>query len=80
MTEGFGPKIAGFDHFKFGDHKFKKKITKHCSYNDEPIMGREELGNTRLCLKELRKLCDKKILLILDEVQCGISRTGSFFI
>mgnify|MGYP001206013084 FL=1 len=31
------------------------------------------------CLKELRKLCDKKkILLILDEVQCGISRTGSF--
>ena len=31
------------------------------------------------CLKELRKLCDKKILLILDEVQCGISRTGSFF-
>ena len=32
------------------------------------------------CLKELRKLCNKKkILLILDEVQCGISRTGSFF-
>tara|TARA_B100000900_G_C20241732_1_gene578186 strand:- start:33 stop:668 length:636 start_codon:yes stop_codon:yes gene_type:complete len=32
------------------------------------------------CLKELRKLCDKKkILLILDEVQCGISRSGDFF-
>jgi acetylornithine/N-succinyldiaminopimelate aminotransferase len=32
------------------------------------------------CLKELRKLCDKKkILLILDEVQCGISRSGEFF-
>jgi len=31
------------------------------------------------CLKELRKLCDKKkILLILDEVQCGISRSGDF--
>ena len=32
------------------------------------------------CLKELRKLCDKKkILLILDEVQCGIGRSGNFF-
>jgi acetylornithine/N-succinyldiaminopimelate aminotransferase len=32
------------------------------------------------CIKELRKLCDKKgILLILDEVQCGIGRTGNFF-
>ena len=31
-------------------------------------------------LKELRKLCNKKkILLILDEVQCGISRSGDFF-
>ena len=32
------------------------------------------------CLKDLRKLCDKKkILLILDEVQCGIGRSGNFF-
>ena len=32
------------------------------------------------CLKELRKICDKKkILLILDEVQCGIGRSGNFF-
>ena len=47
----------------------------------EPIMGE---GGIKVipdwCLKELRKLCNKKkILLILDEVQCGISRTGSFF-
>ena len=50
MTEGFGPKVGGFDHFNFGDHK------------------------------KLRKLCnEKKILLILDEVQCGIGRTGDFF-
>jgi acetylornithine/N-succinyldiaminopimelate aminotransferase len=47
----------------------------------EPIMGE---GGIKVvpdwCLKELRKLCDKKkILLILDEVQCGISRTGNFF-
>ena len=83
MTEGFGPKIGGFDHFNFGDHKLlKKKITKKtAAIMIEPIMGE---GGIKVipdwCLKELRKLCDKKkILLILDEVQCGISRTGSFF-
>ena len=83
MTEGFGPKIAGFDHFRFGDHKsLKKKITKKtAAIMIEPIMGE---GGIKVipdwCLKELRKLCNKKkILLILDEVQCGISRTGSFF-
>ena len=31
------------------------------------------------CLKAIRKLCNKKILLILDEVQCGIGRSGKFF-
>ena len=83
MTEGFGPKIGGFDHFRFGDHKsLKKKITKNtAAIMIEPIMGE---GGIKVipdwCLKELRKLCNKKkILLILDEVQCGISRTGSFF-
>ena len=83
MTEGFGPKITGFDHFKFGDHKsLKKKITKKtAAIMVEPIMGE---GGIKVipdwCLKELRKLCNKKkILLILDEVQCGVSRTGSFF-
>ena len=83
MTEGFGPKIPGFDHFRFGDHKsLKKKITKKtAAIMIEPIMGE---GGIKVipdwCLRELRRLCDKKkILLILDEVQCGISRTGSFF-
>tara|TARA_B100000989_G_scaffold722_1_gene450 strand:- start:931 stop:2097 length:1167 start_codon:yes stop_codon:yes gene_type:complete len=83
MTEGFGPKIPGFDHFRFGDHKsLKKKITKKtAAIMIEPIMGE---GGIKVipdwCLKELRKLCNKKkILLILDEVQCGISRSGSFF-
>ena len=83
MTEGFGPKISGFDHFKFGDHKsLKKKINKNtAAIMVEPIMG--EGGIKEIpdwCLKELRKLCNKKkILLILDEVQCGISRSGDFF-
>ena len=83
MTEGFGPRIAGFDHFKFGDHKsLKKKITK----NTAAIMVETILGEGGIkvipdwCLKELKKICNKKkILLILDEVQCGIGRSGDFF-
>ncbi|WP_440613466.1 aspartate aminotransferase family protein [Candidatus Pelagibacter sp. HIMB1748] len=83
MTEGFGPKVKGFDHFIFGDHKaLEKKITKDtAAIMVETIMGE---GGIKVipdfCLKELRKLCDKKkILLILDEVQCGIGRAGDFF-
>ena len=83
MTEGFGPKIGGFDHFEFGDHKsLKKKITK----NTAAIMVETIMGESGIkvipdwCLKELRKICNKKdILLILDEVQCGIGRSGDFF-
>ena len=83
MTEGFGPKVDGFDHFEFGDHKsLKKSITKRtAAIMVEPIMGE---GGIKVipdwCLRELRKICNKrKILLILDEVQCGIGRTGKFF-
>ncbi len=83
MVEGFGPKVGGFDHFKFGNHKeLKRKITsKTAAIMIEPIMGE---GGIKVipswCLKELRKICNqKKILLILDEVQCGIGRSGKFF-
>ncbi len=82
MTEGFGPKIPGFDHFIFGNHKsLKEKITKNtAAIMVEPIMGE---GGIKVipdwCLKELRSLCDqKKILLIADEVQTGISRSARF--
>tara|TARA_B110000014_G_scaffold57312_1_gene38721 strand:+ start:55 stop:1218 length:1164 start_codon:yes stop_codon:yes gene_type:complete len=83
MTEGFGPKVPGFSHFKFGDHKsLKKAITSRtAAIMVEPVMGE---GGIKVipdwCLRELRKICNKKkILLILDEVQCGIGRTGKFF-
>ncbi len=83
MTEGFGPKVKGFDHFTFGDHKaLEKKISKDtAAIMVETIMGE---GGIKVipdfCLRELRKLCNKKkILLILDEVQCGIGRSGDFF-
>ncbi len=83
MTEGFGPKVQGFDHFNFGDHKkLKRLITKKtAAIMIETIMGE---GGIKVipdwCLRDLRKLCNRKgILLILDEVQCGIGRTGEFF-
>ena len=83
MTEGFGPKVPGFDHFVFGDHKsLKKKITKNtAAIMVENIMGE---GGIKVipdfCLRELRKLCNKKkILLIANSVQDGIGRTSDFF-
>ena len=83
MTEGFGPKSPGFDHFEFGNHKkMKKLINKNtAAIMVETIMGE---GGIKVipnwCIKELRKICNKKgILLILDEVQCGVGRSGKFF-
>ena len=83
MTEGFGPKVPGFDHFIFGDHKsLKKKINKNtAAIMVENIMGE---GGIKVipdfCLRELRKLCNrKKILLIADSVQDGVGRSGDFF-
>ena len=83
MMEGFYPKVDGFDHFNFGDHKkMEKSITKKtAAIMVETILGE---GGIKVipdfCLKHLRRLCNKKkILLILDEVQCGIGRTGKFF-
>ena len=87
MIEGFGPKVPGFDHIKFRDFKprfpdIRSKIKK----NTAAIMVETILGEGGIkpipdrCLKYLRKICNKKkILLILDEVQCGIGRSGDFF-
>ncbi len=83
MTEGFGPKVSGFDHFKFGDLKsLKKKINKNtAALFFETAMGESGIKvHSNKFLKEVKKICNKKkILLILDEVQCGIGRSGKFF-
>ncbi len=81
--EGFGPKAAGFDQIPFGDHD-----ALHAEFDDtlaavliEPVQGE---GGLRAvpdqCLRGLRELCDKhNVLLIYDEVQCGMGRTGKLF-
>jgi len=81
-TEGFGPKVDGFDQVPFADHEaIKKAINKNtAAIMIETIMGE---GGIKVvpdfCLKGLRELCDEnEILLILDEVQSAY-RTGSFF-
>ena len=81
-TEGFGPKVEGFDQVPFADHEaVKKAINKNtAAIMIETIMGE---GGIKVvpdfCLKGLRELCDKnEILLILDEVQSAY-RTGNFF-
>ncbi len=83
MMEGFGPKIKGFDHFNFGDHK---KIEKLINKKTAAVMVETILGEGGIkiipdwCLRGLRKICNKNgVLLILDEVQCGVGRTGKFF-
>ena len=83
LVEGFKPLLEGFFQVNFGDHKsFEKAIdSKTAAIMVEPILGE---GGVKVipnvCLEGLRKLCDKKkILLIFDEVQCGIGRTGKFF-
>lgn len=82
--EGFGPKVEGFDQLPFGDHEALKQAAAApdvAAILIEPIQG--EGGIRKVppqCLRGLRELCDKHgILLIYDEVQTGIGRTGTLY-
>ena len=81
--EGFGPKVEGFDQVPFGDFEAAKKAVtpETAAILIEPVQGE---GGIRLLppqfLEKLRALCDEHgLLLILDEVQSGIGRTGRLF-
>jgi acetylornithine/N-succinyldiaminopimelate aminotransferase len=83
MTKGFGPLLPGFVHLEFEDEEaLKAAITDQtCAIMVEPVQGE---GGIRplsdATLKGMRDLCDEHgILLILDEVQCGVGRTGKLF-
>ncbi|WP_424979230.1 aspartate aminotransferase family protein [Leisingera sp. S232] len=83
MTKGFGPLLPGFVHLAFGD---LDGVTNAISETTaaimiEPVQGE---GGIRVVpdaeLKALRQICDENgLLLILDEVQCGVGRTGKLF-
>jgi acetylornithine/N-succinyldiaminopimelate aminotransferase len=81
--EGFGPKAPGFVKLPFGDHAaLEAAITPEvAAILIEPVQGE---GGIRpvppQCLRGLRDLCDKHgMLLIFDEIQCGVGRTGKLF-
>ena len=83
MVKGYGPLMPGFTHVGWGDHEaLKAAVTdRTCAVMIEPIQGE---GGIRTvpdqCLKGLRELCDATgTLLIFDEVQCGMGRTGRLF-
>ncbi|MCA0997713.1 aspartate aminotransferase family protein [Alloyangia pacifica] len=83
MVKGFGPILPGFKHLPFGDMEaLEAAIDEHTgAILIEPVQGE---GGIRPLpddqLKALRKLCDERgVLLILDEVQCGMGRTGRLF-
>ena len=83
MVKGFGPLLPGFKQVPFADHDaIRAAVTnKTCAIMIEPVQG--EGGIIPIpdqCLKGLRDLCDETgTLLIFDEVQCGVGRTGKLF-
>jgi acetylornithine/N-succinyldiaminopimelate aminotransferase len=81
--EGFGPPVEGFDQVAFADLEATKKVIgpATAAILIEPIMGE---GGVRVVppafLRALRKLCDEHdLLLIYDEIQTGMGRTGQMF-
>lgn len=81
--EKFTPLVDGFDYFDFNNiDSLKSKISeKVCAVIVEPIQGESGVVPAKNeFLKELRKICDEyNVLLIFDEVQCGMGRTGKLF-
>lgn len=81
--EGFGPKAPGFDQVPFGDlDAVQAAITDAtAAILIEPVQGEGGLrAASNEFLRALRKICDDNgLLLIFDEVQCGVGRTGKFF-
>ena len=81
--EGFGPKVDGFDQVPFCDvEAVEKAITPEtAAILIEPVQGEGGIREVSTAtLKRLRELCaEHGLLLIFDEVQCGIGRTGKLF-
>ena len=83
MVKGFGPMIPGFDHVPFGDIDAVRAAVgpETAAILVEPIQGEGGIrALTRDQMRALRAICDEHgLLLVLDEVQCGMGRTGRLF-
>ena len=83
LTDGFGPLLEGFDHVPFGDlDAIRDAVSDEtAAILLEPIQGEGGIRPVDTAdMKAIRSLCDDHgILLILDEIQCGMGRTGRLF-
>ncbi|MEL7468149.1 MAG: aspartate aminotransferase family protein [Pseudomonadota bacterium] len=83
LVDGFGPLLPGFKQVPFGDHDALKAAIgpETAAIMIEPIQGEGGIKPVpHQCLRGLRELCDEHgILLIFDEIQCGVGRTGTLF-
>ena len=82
--EGFGPRLPGFVHLPFGDQEALREAAERetaAAILVEPVQGEGGLRPVpHQCLRGLRDMCDELgLLLIYDEVQCGVGRTGRMF-
>ena len=81
--EGFGPKAPGFDQVPYNDMAALKAAigAETAAILIEPVQGEGGIRTfSNEFLREVRTLCDENnLLLILDEVQCGVGRTGKLF-
>ena len=83
-VEGFGPRLPGYTQLTFGDHDALEAAIANpttAAIIVEPVQGE---GGARAipesCLRSLRELCDRHgVLIIFDEVQCGVGRTGKLW-
>lgn len=83
LTAGFGPLLPGFDILPFGDHDALQAAIgpETAAILVEPVQGEGGIRPVPFdCLRGLRALCDQSgLLLIFDEIQCGVGRSGTLF-
>ncbi|MCB0584336.1 MAG: aspartate aminotransferase family protein [Phaeodactylibacter sp.] len=83
MQRGFGPMPSGFHRVPFNDIEAVRQTVSEdiAAIILEPVQGEGGINVAKPCyLRALRELCDREnIVLIFDEIQCGVARTGEFF-
>lgn len=82
-SKGYAPAVDGFDHCAFGNlNEVRAKIgPETAAILIEPVQGEGGMRAAQIeFIQGLRKVCDEfGLLLMFDEVQCGVGRTGKFF-